>query len=953
MPPEARTRGDRLLRPGVALLALETVNAAYLAAFDSATIFYHANVVAHVVLGVPLGVWILARIARHAAAGLGDGLRGALGWTAALSALTLVGTGAYLSYRGTATPHRWALWAHVASFLVGAAALALRTYPGNRRLWTRAAAGAGLAVLFPLAVRGVFWAFPPAEHRIVNPPLPPLAASEEGAGEGTPFFPSSVRTVGDRLIPPDFFLESRSCGNKGCHPDIVSQWESSAHHFSSFNNQWYRKSIEYMQDVVGTKPSKWCGGCHDMAILFTGKMDRPIREQIHTPEAQAGIGCMACHSVVHVADSMGQGGYTIEYPEMHRLVASPNTLMRRLHDYMVRLDPQPHRKTLLKPFHRRQTAEFCSACHKVHLDAPVNHYRWFRGFNEYDAWQGSGVSGQGARAFYYPPQPKHCGTCHMPLVPSRDAANVRGFVHSHRFAAANSALPFVNGDEVQLEAVKQFLASGAVTVDIFGLREALDGAEEGGPAPAAAPGEGSAARAMIPGEEGVAGEAVAAGRRYGPLEAPLDRGDVVLPRGRTVRIEVVARTRDVGHAFPGGTIDAFDTWLELLAEDETGRLLGRSGWIEDGGSGPVEEGAHFYRSLLLDGRGNRINKRNAWAARALMYARVIPPGAADTVHFALRVPEDAGSRVTLTARLNYRKFAWWNTQWAFAGVRDPLHVGFDLSPHHDDGRWVFTGDTSDVSGIVKAIPDLPVVVVAQAEVTLPVGGPGARPAAAAALPGTAAAPVRERFNDYGIGLLLQRDLKGALDAFRRVVAIDPSYADGYVNIARALIEEGDHREAALELERALKLSPGLPKAHYFYALTLKAAGRYEEALSHLREAASAFPRDRAVLNQIGRILFLMRRHPEAVAALRKTLSVDPEDLQAHYNLMLAHRALGDAASARTHETLYARFKADEASQALTGPYRLAHPADNNERLLIHEHVLRRPGEPAYQLGLLR
>ena len=33
------------------------------------------------------------------------------------------------------------------------------------------------------------------------------------------------------------------------------------------------------------------------------------------------------------------------------------------------------------------TAEFCSTCHKVHLDGPVNDYRWLRGFNDYDNWQ--------------------------------------------------------------------------------------------------------------------------------------------------------------------------------------------------------------------------------------------------------------------------------------------------------------------------------------------------------------------------------------------------------------------------------------------------------------------------------------------------------------------------------------------------------------------------------------
>ena len=35
--------------------------------------------------------------------------------------------------------------------------------------------------------------------------------------------------------------------------------------------------------------------------------------------------------------------------------------------------------------------------------------------------------------------------------------------------------------------------------------------------------------------------------------------------------------------------------------------------------------------------------------------------------------------------------------------------------------------------------------------------------------------------------------------------------------------------------------------------------------------------------------------------------------------------------------LYERFKADEASQAITGDYRRLNPDDNNERQPIHEH----------------
>ena len=315
----------------------------------------------------------------------------------------------------------------------------------------------------------------------MNPLLPPLSMDTEGAGVRSPFFPSSAETNVGGIIPANFFMTSQTCAR--CHKDIYDQWNSSAHHFSSFNNQWYRKSIEYMQDVVGTKPSKWCAGCHDHAVFFNGRFDRPIKEQIDTPEAQAGLACTSCHSIVHVKSTMGQGDFTIEYPPLHDLAVSENRLLQWTHDYLLKVDPEPHRDTFLKDFHRKQTPEFCASCHKVHLDVPVNDYRWFRGFNEYDNWQASGVSGEGARSFYYPAKPQKCADCHMPLVAANDPAAKDGKVRSHRFPGANTALPYVNQDDEQLKVTQDFLRDGQVSVDVFGLvarRGAQGAAEHGG-----------------------------------------------------------------------------------------------------------------------------------------------------------------------------------------------------------------------------------------------------------------------------------------------------------------------------------------------------------------------------------------------------------------------------------------------------------------------------------------
>jgi tetratricopeptide (TPR) repeat protein len=925
------------------LIGFLVVSAIYLYTFPQANVLYAGVVLLHAVAGVVASIWFLVWLLRSLFLRQADPLV-RVGivflFLGALPGLTLIYTGALRT--------EWMLvYVHLALSFLGAGLIAAAGM-GNRGWLSRhtalrvAVALAAFAVLAPAAryLRETRW----NQHaRIQNPALPPLTMNGEGDGPTGPFFPSSAQVYGGEKIPSQFFMESDSC--KRCHEDIYNQWNSSAHHFSSFNNQWYRKSIEYMQDTIGTKPSKWCGGCHDPAVLYAGKMDTPIKQIVHTPEAQAGLGCMMCHSIADVKSTMGQGDFYLEYPKLHELAASKNPVIRGLHDFLIKLNPEPHRRVFLKPFMRQQTAEFCSSCHKVHLDVPVNHYRWIRGFNEYDNWQASGVSGEGARSFYYPAKPQQCADCHMPLERSSDMGNIAGKVHSHRFPGANTALPVANEDAAQLKATEDFLTSGALTVDIFALSPASAPIKSAAPK-GGATGEHELATTFAVGEEAEAAARIprAEVTAVAPLTAPLNRAQPAVRRGDTVRVDVVVRTKRVGHFFPGGTVDAYDTWLELKGVDDKGQTIFWSGMVEDNGRGPVEKGAHFYRSLQVDAHGNPINKRNAWSTRAVVYVRLIPPGAADTVHFRMKIPETTGSKITLTARLCYRKFSWFNTQFAFAGehenngTKNPRQkeaTSASTTPDYDDAKVVFTASLHGVSARKEEIPDVPIVAVAQNEVSLDVllaNAPAPPPKMQLAKEDW------QRWNDYGIGLLLQGDLKAAQAAFEKVTEADPANPDGWVNIGRAALQEGDTARARTVLEKALALSPDLARAHFFYASVLRQEGDYDGAAQNLAKVLTQYPRDRVALNNLGRILFLERKYSDAVETLQQVLLIDPEDLQAHYNLMLCYNGLGDEKMSKEHQARYLRFKADEASQAITGPYRQLNPEDNNERQSIHEHV---------------
>src|SRR6266853_5574531 len=217
----------------------------------------------------------------------------------------------------------------------------------------------------------------------------------------------------------------------------------------------------------------------------------------------------------------------------------------------------------------------------------------------------------------------------------------------------------------------------------------------------------------------------------------------------------------------------------------------------------------------------------------------------------------------LHARLCYRKFSWYGTHESFAGQPDPASPN-SVTADYDDRPTVFTASLSGVSAKQEKIPDLPIVTVAENEVTLPVIAHNA-PAPA---PQTIVKKEEwQRWNDYGIGLFLQGDLKAAAVAFQKFTEMDPNNPDGWVNIGRAAVQEGDMERARQVLKRALEINPNLARANFFYAKVLRNDGDYVGAATRLRTVLSQYPRDRVVLDDLGRILFLHRHYADAIAQL--------------------------------------------------------------------------------------
>src|SRR5438128_1726487 len=99
----------------IAILFLALLlNSAYIAALPSATIFYMANVLLHVALGIVIAVWLG-----------GTGLQPVRFYLIPAGII-----GVYLAIAGATTLHRWALWAHIIFAIAGS--IALIPYLGRR-----------------------------------------------------------------------------------------------------------------------------------------------------------------------------------------------------------------------------------------------------------------------------------------------------------------------------------------------------------------------------------------------------------------------------------------------------------------------------------------------------------------------------------------------------------------------------------------------------------------------------------------------------------------------------------------------------------------------------------------------------------------------------------------------------------------------------------------------------
>jgi Tfp pilus assembly protein PilF len=661
-----------------------------------------------------------------------------------------------------------------------------------------------------------------------------------------PFLPSQAQTSDGQFIAPAQFPKAQWCAK--CHADVHKQWRESAHS-NSFRAPFYLKNVQLLIDTKGIEYTRHCEGCHNPIALFSGALSKGAK--VDRKFDEDGITCMVCHSIQRVQNTSGTGSYVMGYPAV--MVNPDGTPVKGKVDYDdILLHPELHKRAVMRDFYR--SPEFCAACHKAAVPKILNDYKWQRAFSVYDEWQQSSWSKQSPLPFYKKDAVSNCQTCHMKPVAVADFSARDGKAASHRWAAANTAIPFFYGFKDQLAEVTKFLQDDILGIDMFAI-------EKNGPQPT--------------------------------LIAPLGTQPFTLAAGDEVTVGLVIQNKKVGHSYVPEQRDFYESWVELEVTDAAGRKLFHSGFLKP--DGLLDERAHTYSNRLISREGKLLDRHQVWETRVRAFDATILPGRSNLVRYRFRIPADAQGPITVSSKVQYRRFR--------RGFSDYI--------------------------LGKSV-NYPVVQIAARSTVLNLGEN------AATAPAT---PQQEmlRWNNYGIALLDQQQYAASAEAFEHVLKLQPDYADGWTNLAIANLSYEKYEPASKALERSLALAPGNPRALFYAAMIDRVYGRLEGAIEKFKAVLGAYPQLRQARQELGFTYYQQKKYALAREQYEMLQQIDPDDLSAHYNLMLIYRRLGMKEKASQQAAYFSDRKDDPGAGAYAQEYLRNHTEISSESVPWHVH----------------
>ena len=138
----------------------------------------------------------------------------------------------------------------------------------------------------------------------------------------------------------------------------------------------------------------------------------------------------------------------------------------------------------------------------------------------------------------------------------------------------------------------------------------------------------------------------------------------------------------------------------------------------------------------------------------------------------------------------------------------------------------------------------------------------------------------------GLGMLhqLKGDTRAAMDALRRLVALNPDDIAAQEQLAQCLSELGEHEDAQTVWQSLLKQEPDNLTGLCGLGSTLNMLGLYHKAADQLERALALDPNNQQIAEVLANTYLESRQHDRAVAHYQALLPKRPEDMVMTLNL---------------------------------------------------------------------
>jgi hypothetical protein len=698
---------------------------------------------------------------------------------------------------------------------------------------------------------------PAREERPVDAGVPAIDAALVLPEPGAIFPESQIRIAEDDPRDAARLADVETCGE--CHADVLAAWRSSPHARASFDNPWYRQAIDSIRDDRDNESSRFCAGCHDPVLLVAGAMEEDVRPD--DPRAHAGVTCLVCHGIQEVRPD-GVASYTLST----RGVFLPDPAdADQIARHVREVTPSPLR-----------TAQMCFTCHRGFLGPAMGNGHHISGIDDPTAYQRSGYAGSAASRLDQGVQPATCQGCHMPMRPAPlgDFAADDGMIHSHRFPGAHTAMAAGAGDEAQLEEVRTILRTAA-RIDVAAVRSG--------------------------------------DQRWLPADGAAVGG------GDTIELDVVVHNRGTGHRFPGGTIEAQDTWVELVLYDANGTLI-----AEDGAAHEADPAApaHRLHAIVVDADGEPTFMHRVHTFTGKIFDHTLGPRDAEIARYAVTLPEGVALPIEARARLMHRRH------------NRELHGAACESQRTERGEAFRAQSIALGNRPIDACQEQPITELSTASVWI-----GGRHAPE----GGATTEIWRRLFDHALALIgdVQEHLDDARPSLDEALRLAPGdHERAMVLVQRGRLEGRQGRlDAALDvLAQAEALVGPRPAIHRMRGDAYAQVWRWQEAAAAYALAAEGAPLDDTRWVDLARALGSSGDDRRALDAARRGLAIQPRDESLLRTQYLAIDRLGLPRADVARDAFLLHRVPDELP-ALRLRCAEQHAWCGEERLPIHVHEM--------------